>query len=228
MTFGDHSDAHQAGARPGYDRSRGRACSAAGLVVVQAGHVRPASQWAHRRSGGPDLGPGVRGLRATQAVEVVAAGSGALLHDVGLLHPAHGLHRGLRRAVQAGFPLPIVGHWDALGFLQDFFALAVLAGIITFAIIRLRSEPKEYGRQSRFYGSHTGGAWLILFMIFNVIWSYAVFRGAAMNAGDFPYGRGAFVSHAWASCWPAGPARQRGASRPSRCCCRSPSCWRSC
>jgi Fe-S oxidoreductase len=95
------------------------------------------------------------------------------------------------------FHIPIIGRWDALGALQDFFALAVLTGIVTFAIIRLRSEPKEYGRGSRFYGSHTGGAWLILFMIFNVIWTYAIFRGASVNAlGDeFPYGRGAFFSH---------------------------------
>jgi Fe-S oxidoreductase len=93
------------------------------------------------------------------------------------------------------FAIPLVGHWDALGFLQDFFALAVLFGIITFAIIRLRSEPKEYGRDSRFYGSHTGGAWLILFMIFNVIWTYALFRGAAVANGNLPYGWGAFFSH---------------------------------
>ncbi|MDT5112228.1 MAG: hypothetical protein QOE20_4118, partial [Mycobacterium sp.] len=58
------------------------------------------------------------------------------------------------------FAIPFVGHWNVLGFLQDFFALAVLLGIATFAVIRLRSEPKEYGRDSRFYGSHTGGAWL--------------------------------------------------------------------
>jgi Fe-S oxidoreductase len=99
---------------------------------------------------------------------------------------------------QPNFHLPIIGRWDALGALQDFFALAVATGIITFAIIRLRSEPKDYGRQSRFYGSHTGGAWLILFMIFNVIWTYAIFRGASVNAlgGEFPYGNGAFFSHA--------------------------------
>jgi Fe-S oxidoreductase len=98
---------------------------------------------------------------------------------------------------QPDFALPVIGHWDAVGALQDFFALAVATGVITFAIIRLRSEPKEYGRQSRFYGSHTGGAWLILFMIFNVIWTYAIFRGASVNAlGDeFPYGRGAFFTH---------------------------------
>ena len=96
---------------------------------------------------------------------------------------------------QANFHIPIVGRWDALGFLQDIIALGVLAGITTFAIIRLRSEPKEYGRSSRFYGSHTGGAWLILFMIFLVIFSYAFVRGAAVNTGTFPYGWGAFFSH---------------------------------
>jgi Fe-S oxidoreductase len=97
---------------------------------------------------------------------------------------------------QNNFHIPIVGRWDALGFLQDFIALSVVAGIATFAIIRLRSEPKEYGRSSRFYGSHTGGAWLILFMIFMVIFSFAIFRGASANTGTLPYGKGAFFSHA--------------------------------
>src|ERR1700742_2108287 len=95
---------------------------------------------------------------------------------------------------QNNFHIPIVGRWDALGFLQDFIALGVLVGIGTFAIIRLRSEPKEYGRSSRFYGSHTGGAWLILFMIFNVIWTYVLVRGSAVNNGTLPYGKGAFLS----------------------------------
>ena len=84
------------------------------------------------------------------------------------------------------FHIPFVGRWDALGFLQDFFAVAVLLGIITFAIIRIVREPKEHGRDSRFYGSHTGGAWLILFMIFNVIWTYALVRGAAVNTEHPP------------------------------------------
>ncbi|HYX98763.1 MAG TPA: (Fe-S)-binding protein [Mycobacterium sp.] len=97
---------------------------------------------------------------------------------------------------QNNFHIPIVGRWDALGFLQDFIALSVVAGIATFAIIRLRSEPKEYGRSSRFYGSHTGGAWLILFMIFMVIFTFAIFRGASANTGTLPYGKGAFFSHA--------------------------------
>ena len=104
------------------------------------------------------------------------------------------------------FHLPVVGRWNILGFLQDFFAVAVLLGIITFAIIRLRAEPKEYGRSSRFYGSHTGGAWLILFMIFNVIWTYALFRGSAVNNGNLPYGPAAFFSHGVAALLrPLGP-----------------------
>jgi Fe-S oxidoreductase len=93
------------------------------------------------------------------------------------------------------FAIPVIGHSPVLGFLQDFFALAVLLGITTFAIIRLMQGPKEHGRESRFYGSHLGGAWLILFMIFNVIWTYALFRGSSVNNGNLPYNWAAFFSH---------------------------------
>ncbi|MCV7302321.1 (Fe-S)-binding protein [Mycobacterium barrassiae] len=98
------------------------------------------------------------------------------------------------QVVDHDFHIPLIGRWDALGFLQDFFAVAVLLGIITFAIIRIVREPKKHGRDSRFYGSHTGGAWLILFMIFNVIWTYALVRGAGANTHALPYGNGAFFS----------------------------------
>ncbi|MBJ7463608.1 MAG: (Fe-S)-binding protein, partial [Mycolicibacterium sp.] len=94
------------------------------------------------------------------------------------------------------FHIPFVGRWAVLGFLQDFFALMVLLGILTFAIIRVTREPKKIGRESRFYGSHTGGAWEILFMIFLVIATYVLFRGAAVNVlgEEFPYQSGAFLS----------------------------------
>src|ERR1700761_2992324 len=95
---------------------------------------------------------------------------------------------------QANFHIPVVGRWNALGFLQDFFATAVFLGITTFAIIRVLRSPREIGRSSRFYGSHTGGAWLVLFMIFNVIWTYVLVRGSAVNNGTLPYGNGAFLS----------------------------------
>src|SRR5581483_2546923 len=95
---------------------------------------------------------------------------------------------------QPNFHIPIIGRWDVLGFLQDFFATAVFVGISTFAVIRILRSPREIGRTSRFYGSHTGGAWLILFMIFNVIWTYVLVRGSAVNNATLPYGKAAFLS----------------------------------
>lgn len=84
--------------------------------------------------------------------------------------------------------------WPVLGFAQDFIAAAALVGIVTFAVIRLRESPAKLDRESRFKGSHLGGAWLILFMIFNVLWTMFFFRGTAINVGAFPYESGAFVS----------------------------------
>jgi hypothetical protein len=56
------------------------------------------------------------------------------------------------------FSLPWVRHWAFVGFLEDLVAVGVLAGIITFTVIRLRHDPHGEGRASRFYGSHTGAA----------------------------------------------------------------------
>ena len=92
------------------------------------------------------------------------------------------------------FHIPLIGTWAVLGFAQDLIALLALVGIVTFAVIRLRNSPAKLDRESRFKGSHLGGAWLILFMIFNVLWSLFFFRGTAINAGTFPYESGAFVS----------------------------------
>lgn len=92
------------------------------------------------------------------------------------------------------FAIPLIGHWDALGFLQDFFITAVTLSIFAFMIIRIIRNPTEHGRDSRFYGSHNGGAWLILVMILNVVWTFLLLRGAAVNTGSLPYGNGAFLS----------------------------------
>jgi hypothetical protein len=67
------------------------------------------------------------------------------------------------------FAIPWIGHWAFIGFIEDLVAVAVLAGIITFTVIRLRHDPHREGRKSRFYGSHTGAAWLVLAMIFLVV-----------------------------------------------------------
>ncbi|MCW2917473.1 MAG: protein of unknown function cysteine-rich region domain protein [Actinomycetia bacterium] len=92
------------------------------------------------------------------------------------------------------FHIPLIGTWPVLGFIQDFIAIACALGLLTFAIIRIKDSPKRLDRKSRFKGSHTGGAWLILFMIFNVIWTLFFFRGASSALGNLPYKSGAFVS----------------------------------
>ncbi|MGZ5409830.1 MAG: (Fe-S)-binding protein [Aeromicrobium sp.] len=92
------------------------------------------------------------------------------------------------------FAIPVIGHWAILGFLQDFIGVMCFFGLVTFAIIRLKNSPEKLGRKSRFEGSHLGGAWLVLFMIFNVLWTMFFFRGAASAAGNLPYENGAFLS----------------------------------
>lgn len=92
------------------------------------------------------------------------------------------------------FAIPVIGTWSALGFLQDFIAIMVLVSIIAFAILRVQQAPERRERVSRFYGSHTGGAWLILFLIFNVVWTLFAFRGAASALGYLPYESGAWAS----------------------------------
>ncbi len=92
------------------------------------------------------------------------------------------------------FAIPGIGHWAWVGFLEDLFAVAVLVGIATFTVIRLRHSPEREGRASRFSGSHTGAAWLVLLMIFGVIATLLLYRGAQINTGDFPYPHGAFAS----------------------------------
>jgi Fe-S oxidoreductase len=92
------------------------------------------------------------------------------------------------------FAIPGIGHWTAIGFIEDLFAVAVLVGIATFTVIRLRAEPRREGRRSRFAGSHTRAAWLVLAMIFLVIATLLLYRGAQINTGVFPYAHGAFAS----------------------------------
>ncbi len=96
------------------------------------------------------------------------------------------------------FAIPLIGHARWLGFLEDFFAVAVLLALTTFALIRLRNAPARRQRASRFYGSHTRAAWVILGLITAVVVTLLVYRGAQVNTGNFPYGRSrwAFASYA--------------------------------
>jgi Fe-S oxidoreductase len=93
------------------------------------------------------------------------------------------------------FAIPGIGHSAFIGFIEDFFACAVLVALCVFSVIRLRSSPKRIDRASRFYGSHTTTAWITLGMIALVIVTLLGYRAAQTNTGDFPYGWWAFASH---------------------------------
>jgi Fe-S oxidoreductase len=99
---------------------------------------------------------------------------------------------------QRTFSIPGIGQSAALGFIEDLFATGVLVGIITFTIIRWRNNPHKEGRRSRFFGSHTRAAWVVLGMIAGVIVTLLVYRGAQINTGVFPYeGDGAWPFASW-------------------------------
>jgi Fe-S oxidoreductase len=85
------------------------------------------------------------------------------------------------------FAIPGIGHWAAIGFIEDLFSVGVLCGIATFMVIRLRDNPHKEGRRSRFFGSHTRAAWVVLWMIAAVIITLLLYRGAQQNTGVFPY-----------------------------------------
>lgn len=95
------------------------------------------------------------------------------------------------------FHVPLIGRGRALGFLEDLFATAVLVALVVFAVIRLRQAPERRQRASRFYGSHTGPAWEILGMIFLVIATLLLYRGAQVNTGVFPWGESRWPFASW-------------------------------
>ena len=96
------------------------------------------------------------------------------------------------------FFVPLIGRGRALGFIEDFFAVAVLAALVVFTVIRIRNSPDRLDRRSRFYGSHTGAAWIVLLLIALVMLTLIGYRAAQTNTGHFPYGSSwwPFASHA--------------------------------
>jgi Fe-S oxidoreductase len=94
------------------------------------------------------------------------------------------------------FKIPVVGHQAWLGFTEDFFILAVAVALVVFAFIRAAQNPLEHGRKSRFYSSHMWQAFVILIMIFLVVSTVLMVRGARAALGTLPYSStGAFLSH---------------------------------
>ncbi len=89
--------------------------------------------------------------------------------------------------IDSELSIPIIDQWAWVAFVEDLFAVLVLVALVVFTAIRIKQNPNNRGRASRFYGSHTGAAWLVLFMIFNVIWTLLFYRGAKINSDHFPY-----------------------------------------
>jgi Fe-S oxidoreductase len=85
------------------------------------------------------------------------------------------------------FAIPVVGRWAVVGFAEDLIGTLLLVSLATFAWIRRRNDPAKLERNSRFYGSHTGPAWLVLFMISMVAVTLFGYRGPQINTGVFPY-----------------------------------------
>jgi Fe-S oxidoreductase len=85
------------------------------------------------------------------------------------------------------FAIPVIGHSRALGLIEDIFAVAVLLALIVFTFIRLKNSPRRLDRKSRFYGSHTDQAFIVLGMIFLVVATLLLYRGAQISSGHFPY-----------------------------------------
>ena len=97
--------------------------------------------------------------------------------------------------IQRDFAIPLIGRSHWLGFLEDFFGTAVLVAIVVFTAIRIKQSPKRIDRRSRFYGSHMDQAYIVLGLIFGVIATLFLYRGAQWavadirhgNPEDFPY-----------------------------------------
>ena len=90
--------------------------------------------------------------------------------------------------------LPIVGHLSILGAIDDFFCAAVALSLITFAIIRVKNNPHILQRKSRFWESHMGPAYLILFLLFMVVTTLLLVNSMRAGLGELPYAGGAFIS----------------------------------
>jgi Fe-S oxidoreductase len=85
------------------------------------------------------------------------------------------------------FAIPVIGRWAIVGFAEDLIGTLLLISLATFAWIRRKNDPAKIERASRFYGSHTGAAWLVLGMISLVAITLFGYRGPQINTGVFPF-----------------------------------------
>jgi Fe-S oxidoreductase len=92
------------------------------------------------------------------------------------------------------FRLPIIGTHSWFGAVLDFFIAAVGTALIAFGLVRLKNNPRVWQRRSRFWKSHMGPAYLILFMIFGIVSTLLAVNAARHSLGRLPYAGGAFLA----------------------------------
>ena len=129
-----------------------------------------------------------RGVRPAQAAAVVgprrwrtSSRSGRFIVLAATILEAYGA------LFDRDFAIPLIGHWRAA---RASSRTSSPSPCWSRWRVHRRSgcatrRPAEQ-RASRFYGSHTGAAWLVLLMIFNVIWTLLLYRGAQINTGVLP------------------------------------------
>ena len=121
----------------------------------------------------PEAGQGRarRGGRPEEAAAVDRPGLGPRLHLLGLHHPASSpSSRRSADLFQRDFHIPIIGHdRGASGSSRTSSPWRCSSRSCVFTAIRVKHSPKRENRRSRFFGSHTGAAWLVLLMISGVI-----------------------------------------------------------
>ena len=129
---------------------------------------------------------------------MVGSGRRPLPHLLGFRRPGPDDHRGLGRLFDRDFHIPGIGRWPAVGFVEDLFAVGVLVGIVTFAILRIRQAPARQQREVAVLRlAHPAPAWVILGMIAAVVVTLLIYRGAQINTGVFPFGDSPWAFASW-------------------------------
>ncbi|MBM3126685.1 MAG: 4Fe-4S dicluster domain-containing protein, partial [Chloroflexi bacterium] len=90
---------------------------------------------------------------------------------------------GLMAFTNPAFLLPVIGTWGPLAFVQDFFALFVVAGVVYGLYLRLVVNPDRYR------GSHRGKGVKVLSFILTIMLSLQVMNGLRINLGEDPLER---------------------------------------
>lgn len=178
-------------------------------VVLALAGIRLRTLWRLVRAGADPAGPRRSNTAAAAAVATEVAGQRRLLKVLvpGIAHALvfYGfIVLGLTILEAWGalfnpdYAIPLIGRWTAVACAEDLFTVAVVLALLIFSALRLRQSPARQDRRSRFFGSHSRTAWLVVALISLVVITLVGYRAAQVASGRFPYPHGAFLSQ-WAA-----------------------------